>query len=535
MDCCKVNCGGLKPQATTSSFHPHLVAESFAKLKEDLYIMSSTARNSIVKSNKLGIWLLAALVVGNMVGSGIFMLPRSLTQVASPAGVLWAWILTGAGVLMLALVFGNLALRKPELNGGVQMYAKSLFRENSQASILSGYVVAWGYWAANVAGNVAILTTFASYLSTFFPIMTSTSTLFMIGNFSVKVGSFVSFLVCSALLWLTHSIILRGVEETGRINFIATAAKVVGFLIFICFSLAAFDKANMLPLIQPRTSASGSRIGLLGQINSAAVTTLWAFVGIESAVMFSGRAKKQNDIKLATVIGLIVTVVIYMGITVLVMGSLTQHELMNADKPLVDALMKVVGPSASYVMAIFDLIALSGTTIGWIFLSAEAPYQAARQGLFPPVFGKANQKGVPVRALTITNSLSQLFIFSVISDTINNAFNFVMIVATLSYLIPYAVSAIYQLKLVITGETYQSVRQRIGDGIIAALATIYSAWVIKAGTSDLKTFLFGVGMLVVGLIFYPFVLKGRRNRSESGTPPQKVPVLRGALAESTNE
>jgi arginine:ornithine antiporter / lysine permease len=466
------------------------------------------------KSDKLGLWLLTALVVGNMVGSGIFMLPRSLAQVASPAGVMWAWLLTGVGVLMLALVFGNLALRKPELNGGVQMYAKALFAPHSQASTLSGFVVAWGYWAANVAGNVAILTTFVSYLSTFFPVMTSAKTLFMIGGFPLRTGSLISFLVCSALLWLTHSLILRGVEETGRMNFVATAAKVIGFLIFISFTLAAFDKANMLPLVQPRVGNNGVHVGLLGQINNAAVTTLWAFIGVESAIMFSARASKQSDVKRATVLGLAITVVIYMGITLLVMGTLTQHQLLSADKPLVDALMKVVGPSASYVMAVFDLIALTGTTIGWIFLSAEAPYQAARQGLFPPLFAKANKKGVPVRSLTITNALSQLFIFSVISSTINNAFNFVMIVATLSYLVPYAVSAIYQLKLVITGETYSSVRARVVDGVIAALGTIYSIWVIKAGTSDMKTFLFGVLMLVVGLIFYPFVRKGHK-RSEA--------------------
>ncbi|KPV44585.1 amino acid permease [Alicyclobacillus ferrooxydans] len=471
-------------------------------------------KSSIGKGSNLGLWLLTALVVGNMVGSGIFMLPRSLAQVAGPAGVLSAWLLTGAGVLMLALVFGNLAIRKPELSGGVQMYAKSLFRENSQSSTLAGYIVAWGYWAANVAGNVAILTTFVSYLSTFFPIMTSSANLFTIANYPVKVGSFISFLVCSALLWLTHSLILRGIEETGKMNFVATAAKVIGFLIFICFTLFAFEKSNMLPLIQPRLDSNGVHVGLLGQINNAAVTTLWAFVGIESAIMFSARAKNQKDVKRATVLGLIISVIIYIGITLLVMGSLNQHELVNADKPLVDALMKVVGPSASYVMAGFDLVSLAGTTIGWIFLSAEAPHQAAKQGLFPPVFGKANRKGVPVWALTITNSLSQLFIFSVISNTINNAFNFVMLVATLSYLVPYAVSAIYQLKLVISGETYENGKGRVTDGIIAALGTLYSLWVIKAGTSDMKTFLFGVGMLVVGLILYPFVRK-RRDRVSS--------------------
>jgi arginine:ornithine antiporter / lysine permease len=466
-----------------------------------------------VKSNKLGLWLLTALVVGNMVGSGIFMLPRSLAEVASPGGVLLAWLLTGAGVLMLSLVFGNLSIRKPELNGGVQMYAKSLFKDGTAASRFAGYVVAWGYWFANVAGNVAILTTFVSYLSTFFPIMTSQAKLFTLGKMNVQVGNFISFLVCSALLWLIHSLILRGVEETGKINFVATSAKVIGFVIFLVITLFAFEKSNMLPLVQPRVSDSGVHLGLFGQVNQAAVNTLWAFVGIESAVMFSSRAKKQSDIKLATFLGLIISLIIYIGITTLVMGTLTQSELLKADKPLVDSLMKVIGPAGSYIMAVFDLIALTGTTIGWIFLSAEAPYQAAKQGLFPPIFLKENKNGVPAVSLIITNLLSQAFIFSTISQSVANAFNFVITVATLSYLVPYIVAAIYQLKLVAIGETYENQQKsRVIDGIITLLATVYSIWVIKAGTSDMKTFLFGIGMLVVGVIFFPFVKKNENTQ-----------------------
>jgi arginine:ornithine antiporter / lysine permease len=459
-----------------------------------------------MKSNKLGIWLLTALVVGNMVGSGIFMLPQSLAKAASPAGVLLAWVLTGLGVLMLSLVFGNLSVRKPELNGGVQMYAQAIFPKGSRSGVLSGYVISWGYWIANVSGNVAVLTTFIGYLSTFFPIMTSSAKLFMIGSFTVKVGGFITFVICTIVLWVMNAIILRGIERTGQINFVATATKVIGFLIFICFTLFAFQKTNLLPLMQPRTSDSGVHLGLLGQVNNAAVTTLWAFIGIESAVMFSKRAKKISDIKKATVLGLGISLVIYVGITMLVMGSLTQTELINANKPLVDALQKVVGHNVSYVMAVFDLISLTGTTIGWIFLSAEAPYQAAKQGLFPPIFKRENKNGVPVASLVITNAFSQIFLFLTISDTLSNAFNFVVQVATLAYLLPYAATAIYQVKMVLSGDTYQNGKGRLGDGMISVLATVYSIYVIIAGTSNMKTFLLGVGLYVLGIILYPLLM-----------------------------
>jgi len=240
-----------------------------------------------MKSNKLGLWILTALVVGNMVGSGIFMLPRTLSEAASPAGVLAAWSLTGFGVLMTALVFGNLAIRKPNLNGGPQIYAKELFTKGSKISILSGFMASWGYWIGNLAGNIAIVTTFAGYLSTFFPILTSQAKWFSIGSFTLKVGNGLTFIVCTFLLWTTHFIILRGLENAGRLNFAATAAKVVGFFLFIVVGLFAFEQSNMLPFAAERLDEAGKTIGLMSQVNHAAVATLWAFIGVESAVFFS--------------------------------------------------------------------------------------------------------------------------------------------------------------------------------------------------------------------------------------------------------
>lgn len=459
-------------------------------------------------NNKLGFWVLTALVVGNMVGSGIFMLPRSLAEVASPAGVFSAWILTGLGVLMLALVFGNLAIRKPELSGGPQMYAKALFKSGTQRSTLSGYLVAWGYWVANFAGNVAIITTFASYLSTFFPIMSSDAVLWEIGGTTIKAGNFITFLVSSALLWGIHYMILRGVEGAGKVNFVATAAKVLGFVFFIIISLLAFQSSNLVPFVAERTTDTGATVGLMGQINNAAVATLWAFVGVESAVVFSSRARRKEDVKRATIAGLLIAVVIYMGITTLVMGSLSQGQLVKAEKPLVDALSAVIGSSGAYIMAGIGLLSLLGAAIGWILLSAEVPYQSAKDGLFLPQFLKENKKGAPVTSLTITNIMSQVFIFSTILNSVAKAFDFMIFIATLSYLVPYIIASIYQLKLVITGETYlNESKSRVTDGIIAALATIYSLWVIKAGTADMKTFLLGVAMLAAGIIFYPLVRK----------------------------
>ncbi len=460
-----------------------------------------------MKDHKLGLWVLTALVVGNMVGSGIFMLPRSLAEVASPGGVLGAWILTGAGVLLTALVFGNLALRKPSLNGGPQNYAQALFKEGTESSLIAGYLVGWGYWVANWAGNVAIITTFASYLSTFFPVMTSKQHLFNVGSASIRLGGAITFLVCSAFLWGLHFAILKGIEGAGKANLIATIAKVVGFLFFIIICLFAFKSSNLIPFIETKIdSNTGETTGFLGQLNGAAIATLWAFVGVESAVVFSNRARKQNDVKKATILGLLIALIIYIGITVLVMGTLQQKELIHSQKPLVDALESVVGPSGSSIMALLGIVSLFGATIGWILLAAEVPYQAANKSMFIPAFSKENRYGAPSFSLTVTNIMTQLFIFSVVSQSMAEAFDFVIFVATLAFLVPYLMASLYQIKLVILGDTYENNnKNRYSDGLIAVLAAIYSLWVIKAGTADIKTFLFGMVLLVSGIIFYPMV------------------------------
>lgn len=454
------------------------------------------------KSNQLGFWVLTALVIGNMVGSGIFMLPRSLSEAASPAGVISAWIVTGLGVLMLALVFGSLAVRKPNLTGGPQIYAKELFKSGSHASTLSGFMTTWGYWIGNLAGNIALITTFAGYLSTFFPILTSNADWFTLGSFTIKVGNGLTFLVCSLLLWGTHFIILRGMESAGRLNFLATAAKVAGFVLFIIVGLFAFEKSNILPFMAPRMDEAGHALGIMSQINGAAVNTLWAFIGVESAVVFASRAKKQTDVKRATILGLLIALGIYIGISTLVMGMLDQNTLIHSDKPLIDAIQTVLGPIGGKLLAGIGLISLFGSAIGWLMLTAEVPYQAAKQGLFLPAFLKENKKGLPVFSMIVSNGLGQLFIFSTVSKSISGAFDFVIVIATLAYLVPYLISSVYQLKLVVTGETYTVGRERINDGVIAILATVYSIWVIVAGTADLKTFMYGMILLASGILFY---------------------------------
>ncbi|MGG1399704.1 amino acid permease [Bacillus salipaludis] len=459
-----------------------------------------------MENKKWGLWILTTFVVGNMVGGGIFMLPSNMAQVASPFGSMAAWGITGLGVLFIALVFGNLSTRKPELKAGPQSYAQAMF-SSPKAGRIAGYSMAWGYWAANWAATASVIITFAGYLSTFFPIMQSSKVLFTAGSFSLELGKFINFMVCTVMLWGIQAILSKSFNDGGKLNFIATAAKVIGFALFIVMTLFIFDAAN-IGNGKEFIDKAGKSVLFGSQINSAAILTLWAFIGIESAVMLSNRAKSQRDVKMATIIGLIISLVIYIGITLLTMGALPVEALKTSQKPLVDALGQVIGSGGGKIMALLALVSLFGSTVGWIVVSSEVPYQAAKDQLFPAFFAKTNRKGSPINSLTLTNIMTQIFLFSTISGTISEAYNFVIVVATLAYLIPYLVSALYQLKLVLTGETYDTIKgSRVRDGVITVLTLVYSLWVIKTGTADMKTFFLGIGLFVVGLVLYPFVMK----------------------------
>ena len=459
-----------------------------------------------MENKKWGLWILTTFVVGNMVGGGIFMLPSNMAQAASPFGSMAAWGITGLGVLFIALVFGNLATRKPELKAGPQSYAQAMF-SSPKAGRVAGYSMAWGYWAANWAATASVIITFAGYLSTFFPIMQSTKVVFTAGSFSLEMGKAVTFMVCTVMLWGIQAILSKSFNSGGKLNLIATIAKVIGFGLFIVLTLFIFDAAN-LGNSKEFVDKAGKAVSFGSQINSGAILTLWAFIGIESAVMLSNRAKSQRDVKRATIIGLIISLVIYVGITLLTMGALPVEALKTSQKPLVDALRQVVGSGGVTIMALLALISLFGSTVGWIVVSTEVPYQAAKDQIFPAFFAKTNRKGSPINSLTLTNIMTQIFLFSTISGTVTEAYNFVVVVATLAYLIPYLVSALYQLKLIITGETYDTIKgSRVRDGVITGLALVYSLWVIKTGTADLKTFFLGIGLFVIGLLLYPIVMK----------------------------
>ncbi len=444
---------------------------------------------------KLGFFPLIALVVGTMVGGGVFSLPHDLAVGANSGSIIIGWCITAMGMIPLALVYQTLARKKPELEGGIYSYARAGFGE------YIGFNSAWGYWLAGILGNVATIMLLFSTLGYFFPI-------FKGGN------SVASIVGASLLLWTLHFLILFGIREASIMNVIATIGKLVPIVLFIVVMVTAFRWDTFTQDFWGEGTISVSSI--LGQVKNTMLVTLWVFIGVEGAVVLSGRAKNSRDVGKATVLGLILVMSIYILISVLSMGAMTRGELSVLETPSMGHVLEhVVGTWGAVAINIGLVASLVGTLIGWFLLVSEISHVAGKDGVFPKVFTKTNKKGSPIYSLRLTNIMSQVFLFSTLSGTIAEAYTFVITVSTLAYLIPYLVSPIFQLKLVATGETYKNeMRARITDGIVAVIALCYALWVIKTGASDIKTFLLGIGLFVIGFAFYPLMNRDQKKNNE---------------------
>jgi arginine:ornithine antiporter/lysine permease len=441
-------------------------------------------------SHKLTLLPLIALVVGSMIGGGVFNLPSDMSARASPAAIIIGWLITGFGMLMLAFVYQRLAVRKPELNAGPYAYAKAGFGD------FIGFNSAWGYWISAFLGNVAYAVAIFSALSYFIP-------MFEGGN------NLPSILGASVCLWLVHLLVLNGIKQAAFVNVITTIAKLVPLFVFVLIGIIAFNWDKLTFDFWGRGDAAG--VGNLGpiveQVKGTMLVTLWVFIGIEGASVYSARAARRSDVGRATVIGFIGALALYVLVSLLATGIMNQAELAGLKVPsMAGVLETIVGPWGAALISIGLIISVGGAFLSWTLLCAEIPYICGRDGTFPKWFAKENANGSPANSLWITNILIQLFL--VLSYFSQSAYQFFYFIASVAILPPYVFSGAYALKLAVTGETYAAGdRGRGKDILIGALATIYGLWLVYA--AGLSYLLMCTILFVPGILVY---LKARRER-----------------------
>lgn len=462
--------------------------------------VSPTTGLRAAPATKLGASLLTALVVGSMVGSGVFSLPQNMAAGAGATAILIGWLITGVGMLALAFVFQGLAVRKPDLDSGPYAYAKAGFGE------FIGFNSAWGYWLSAWIGNVSYAVILFAALSYFVPAFGEGNT------WQAIVGA-------SVVLWLVHALILLGVREAAVVNAVTTIMKIAPVVLFIGLVAAAFNFAVYsgtevaAPAAAARPEAAPALGSLLDQVKSTMLVTLWAFIGIEGASVVSARAAKRSDVGVATMSGLVICLLLYMGVSLLSLGILSQAELAALKNPsMAGVLEKVAGPWGAGLINAAVVISVLGAFLSWTLLAAEVPYVAAKGGTMPAVFATENSKMSPMVSLWITNGLVQLFL--IVTYFASATYNALFVIASAAIMVPYVLSGAYSLKLALTGESYGGGEGRTRDIIIGAVATLYGLWLVYAAGPK---YLFLCAMLyAVGIIVYLWARSERGERIFKG-------------------
>ncbi|MDX8535593.1 arginine-ornithine antiporter [Mesorhizobium sp. VK25A] len=462
-----------------------------------------TREASTAASTKLRLGSLTALVIGSMVGSGVFSLPQNMAAGAGPLAILIGWAITAVGMLALVFVYQSLAVRRPELDAGPYAYARAGFGP------FIGFNSAWGYWISAWVGNVSYAVVVFSALSYFFPA-------FGDGN------TWQAVLGASILLWAIHFLILAGIRQAAIVNTMVTVAKIAPVVLFVGVVAVAF-KLNVWSL--DFTGLGNASLGTIAaQVKSTMLVTLWVFIGIEGASVFSARAERRKDIATATVLGFFTCLALYALVSLLSLGVLSQPELAALKNPsMAGVLEAVVGPWGAVLINLALVVSVVGAFLSWTLLAAEIPHVAGKDGTMPKFFGRESERGVPSTSLLITNLLVQAFL--VITLFAQSTYQALFYIASAAILVPYIFSGAFAAKLALTGESYQSGEGRTAPLVAGIVATIYGLWLVYAAG---PAYLFMCAILYApGIVFY---IWARREAHQHAFHPVEAVIAAALVA-----
>lgn len=439
-------------------------------------------------NNKLGVFALAAIVVSSMIGGGIYSLPQNMAATASAGAVFLAWIITGIGIYFIARTFSILSLVRPDLTTGIYSYSKAGFGS------YAGFTIGWSYWLCQVCGNVGYAVITMDALNYFFPPH------FAGGN------NLASIIGGSIIIWFFNFLVLRGIKQASIVNSIGTIIKIIPLFLFIIimgflFSIDKFDMDFWGNAIETK-----AKLGSLStQIKSTMLVTLWAFIGIEGAVVMSNRAKSPKNIGPATILGFLSCLGIYILLSLLPFGYMSQNDLAQVANPSTAGILeKAVGPWGAWVMNTGLVISVLTSWLAWTMVTAQIPQAAAQDGTFPKAFAKENKNQAPSVSLIVTSIAMQLFLLLVYFS--NNAWNTMLSITSVMVLPAYFTSCAYLWKLCEDGEYPQnSFYSRSGALFTSVLGSIYALWLIYA--AGLNYLLTAVIIIALGIPFYIWARK----------------------------
>ncbi len=437
-----------------------------------------TAASQQLRTNtpSLGLWMATALVMGNMIGSGVFLLPASLAPYGAIS--LAGWVVSTAGSVLLALVFARLATANAAA-GGPYAYTRAAFGD------LAAFIVAWGYWISVWSANAALSVAFVGYLDPFFP--------------SLVRNHAAAALLAITAVWVLTLVNLRGVRVAGVVQTVTTVLKILPLLLVGIGGLFFLNAAHFV-VADPSPGA------IAHGVTATATLTLFAFLGLECATIPAANIRNpERTIPRATVIGTLLAAVIYVLGTIAVMGAVSPAVLGQSTAPYAEAARAFAGDRGAAIVSIGAAISCVGALNGWILIVGQLPLAVAEDGLFPPIFGRMSSHGAPTFGLIIGAILATGMIAMNYTRGLVSLFTFVILLSTLSTLIPYVFCSLAGFVRIAGTPGTPATRGTPGTHIISALAFAYSLWAIGGAGADVVYW--GFLLLMSGLPVYVWVVR----------------------------
>ena len=430
--------------------------------------------------------MLTALVVGNMIGSGVFLLPASLASYGSIT--IFSWIATAIGAMLLAMVFAKLSTLFPK-TGGPYIYCKEGFGN------FIGFQVAYNYWIYMWVGNAAIAVAFTGYLVPFIP--------------ELAHNDFLAFFVTVGVVWFFTLVNVIGVHLAGSFQLILTLLKLVPLTLIGVIGVFFIDVDHLTDFNMTGTSNFSA-------LSGGAMLTLWAFLGMESASIPADEVKNpKKTIPRATLLGTGIAAVVYILSTIAIMGIIPMTELQKSTFPFADLAQKLFGSWGMYVMGVTTAISCIGALNGWIFLQGQIPLAAAQDQLFPKCFGKVSKSRSPVFGILISSVLITFLLYLNFSKTRVDQFTFIISLATLAAIIAYLYTSVVEFVIYIKHPDKVERGTVIKTLIISGLAFIYTFWATVSAGQEIV--FYGVLLMFTSIPIYGWMewQKYKKKMSES--------------------
>lgn len=407
------------------------------------------------EQRQFGLWRTTALVVGNMIGTSIFILPASLGAFGSLS--LLGWIVTSLGAMALALSFGRLSKRE-SLTGGPYAYSRKAFGD------FIGFQMAWSYWIVNWVSNAAVCIAFVNFVGYVFPEVLSP--LYSLGLSLITLWS----------LTLLNSVSLKGV---GNLQLLVTLFKIIPFALIGVFGVFYMKPENFQPFLAEGKSG-------LDVVNAAAAMTLFSFLGLESATVPAGHVEDpERTIPRATILGTLLTAVIYIWMNVVIFGVISPEGAAASHAPFSQVATEMFGSRAGLLIALCAAISCFGTLNGWILLQGQVPMAAAQDGLFPRIFGKLSSKKLPVFGLVFSSVLVSFLLLLNYEAGLVEQFEFIIKLTAFAVLIPYLFSAAADLLFLLREKDFWIIGDFWRAVFGSTLAIFYALWTFVGAGAEI--------------------------------------------------